>query len=97
MIDDFKAGFDANEHLILKGCKTTVHFSWSNHLEICRNRFEVYKVKLTKQHLGFYEELVFSSRLMEEDGIDNIAKMLALPYQVDSVFSANDVAAISAM
>lgn len=97
LIDDFKAGFDATEHLILKGCKTIVHFSGPSHLEIYKNRFAGYKAALAKHHLVFNEELVFISPLMEQDGVDNVTKMLALPYQVDGIFSANDVAAIGAM
>lgn len=97
LIDDFQAGFDATEHLILKGCKTIAHFSGPIHLEIYRNRFEGYKEALTKHNLVFNEALIFSSRLMEQDGTDNINKMLTLNYKVDGIFSANDVAAISAM
>ena len=97
LIDDFKAGFEATEHLILQGCTTIVHFSGPLHLEIYKNRFEGYKAALLKYQLVFNEELLFTSKLMEQDGMDNVAKMLSLPYQVDGIFSANDVAAISAM
>ena len=97
LIDDFKAGFDATEHLILKGCKTIAHFSGPSHLEIYKNRFEGYQAALAKYHFSFNEDLVFSSRLMEQDGVDNVTKILALPYKIDGIFSANDVAAISAM
>ena len=97
LIDDFKAGFDATEHLILKGCKTIAHFSGPMHLEIYKNRFEGYKSALVKHDLVFNEQFVISSRLMEQDGVDNVSKILALPTRVDGIFSANDVAAISAM
>lgn len=97
LIDDFQAGYDATEHLILKGCKTIVHFSGPRHLEIYKNRFEGYKAALIKHHLGFNEALVLTSRLMEQDGVANVTEMLALPYKVDGIFSSNDVAAISAM
>lgn len=97
LIDDFQAGFDATEHLIMKGCKRIAHFSGPNHLEIYRNRFKGYKAALLKHHLEFNDNLIFSSRLMEQDGIDNANKIMALPFKVDGIFSANDVAAISAM
>lgn len=97
LLDDFQAGFDATEHLVLKGCKIIAHFSGPMHLEIYKNRFEGYKAALLKHHLDFNEDLIFSSRLMEQDGIDNINRMLTLAYKVDGIFSANDVAAISAM
>lgn len=97
LLDDFQAGFDATEHLLLKGCKTIAHFSGPLHLEIYKNRFKGYRAALLKHHIDFEETLIFTSRLMEQDGIDNVHKMMALPYDVDGVFSANDVAAISAM
>ncbi|MBJ7883002.1 LacI family DNA-binding transcriptional regulator [Gelidibacter salicanalis] len=97
LIDDFKAGFDATEHLIIKGCQSIAHFSGPLHLEIYKNRFEGYKAALSKHNLDFNDALLFSSRLMEQDGIDNVNKMLALSFRVDGIFSANDVAAISAM
>lgn len=97
LLDDFQAGFDATEHLIIEGCKVIAHFSGPMHLEIYKNRFEGYKAALLKHNLPFNDALTFSSRLMEQDGTDNANKILALPYKVDGVFSANDVAAISAM
>ncbi|MBA6154033.1 LacI family DNA-binding transcriptional regulator [Gelidibacter maritimus] len=97
LLDDFQAGFDATEHLIFQGYKSIAHFSGPKHLEIYKNRFEGYKAALKKHHIDFIEELIFYSRLMEQDGIDNINKLLSLPIKVDGIFSANDVAAISAM
>lgn len=97
LLDDFQAGFDATEHLILKGCKVIAHFSGPSHLEIYKNRFKGYKAALQKHHIDFDETLIFTSRLMEQDGIDNVHKLMALPLAVDGVFSANDLAAISAM
>ncbi|WP_323026720.1 LacI family DNA-binding transcriptional regulator [Gelidibacter japonicus] len=97
LIDDFQAGFDATEHLIIKGCEKIAHFSGPMHLEIYKNRCEGYKAALLKHDMKFSEELIFSSRLMEQDGVDNVNKIIELPYKVDGIFSANDVAAISAL
>ncbi|MBO3099321.1 LacI family DNA-binding transcriptional regulator [Gelidibacter pelagius] len=97
LIDDFQAGFDATEHLIIKGCEKIAHFSGPMHLEIYKNRCEGYKAALLKHDMEFSEELIFSSRLMEQDGVDNVNKIIELPYKVDGIFSANDVAAISAL
>jgi LacI family transcriptional regulator len=97
LIDDFQAGFDATEHLIKNGCNCIAHFSGPLDMEIYNNRFEGYKAALKKYKLPFKKELILSSRLMQQDGIDNAKSLLALPYRVDGVFSANDVAAISAI
>lgn len=97
LIDDFQAGFDATEHLIKNGCRTIAHFAGPHNLEIYKNRFEGYKAALLKHQLKYSKDLVLTSRLMEQDGIDAVGKLLSLPHKVDGIFSANDVAAISAM
>ncbi|WP_291871137.1 LacI family DNA-binding transcriptional regulator [Maribacter sp.] len=97
LIDDFQAGFDATEHLINNGCRIISHFSGPKNLEIYKNRFKGYKAALQKHGIKLRDELVLSSSLMEKDGVENIKKILSLPYKVDGIFSANDVAAIGAI
>ncbi len=97
LIDDYQAGFDATEHLILNGKKCIAHFSGPQNLEIYKNRFLGYKAALKKHNIDFIEELVLSSSLMEKDGIENTKKVLALSLKVNGIFSANDVAAIGAI
>jgi len=97
LIDDFKGGFDATEHLILKGCKHIVHLSGPQELEIYKNRFEGYKAALKKNNIPFVQEYVISSRLMEQDGYLSMQKILAENSLIDGVFAANDISAIGAM
>ncbi|MFD1616289.1 LacI family DNA-binding transcriptional regulator [Gelatiniphilus marinus] len=97
LIDDFKGGFVATQHLIKSGCKNVVHFSGPQTLEIYKNRFKGYKAALKKNNLPFNEQLVVSSSLMEDDGVKNAKKLLSKNLNFDGIFSANDVAAIGAM
>ncbi|WP_034040935.1 LacI family DNA-binding transcriptional regulator [Wocania ichthyoenteri] len=97
LIDDFKGGFDATQHLISKGCKNIVHFSGPQELEIYKNRFKGYKEALNKNNIPYRKEYVISSRLMENDGFENAKKLLDSNLEFDSIFSANDVAAIAAI
>lgn len=97
LIDDFKGGFDATQHLITKGCKNIVHFSGPQELEIYKNRFRGYKVALEKNRIPFRSEYILSSRLMEHDGSANAKKLLNNSVFFDAIFSANDVAAIGAI
>ncbi|XCF07829.1 LacI family DNA-binding transcriptional regulator [Tamlana crocina] len=97
LIDDFKCGFDATEHLILKGCKRIAHFSGSQELEIYKNRFNGYKAALAKHNILFKNEYVVNSRLMEQDGYLGMQNLLDNQQEIDGVFSANDVTAIGAM
>ena len=97
LIDDFQGGFDATEHLILKGCKSIAHFSGPQELAIYRNRTAGYRKALKKYKIPFKPELVLHSRLMEEDGAEGAKTLLSLPTEIDGLFSANDVAAIGAI
>lgn len=96
VIDDFKASYDATEHLIQKGCKNIVYFSGPKSLTLYVNRFNGYKAALKKYNIPLNEKFVFESHLMEEDGVLGAQKILELP-EVDGVFSANDTTAISAI
>lgn len=97
LIDDFKGGFDATEHLILKGHQKIVHFSGPQELAIYKNRFLGYKAALQKHGIPFAKEFVISSRLMENDGFNNINQLIKANIAFDGVFAANDLSAIGAM
>ena len=97
LIDDFKGGFDATEHLILKGYKKIVHFSGPQEQAIYKNRFLGYKAALQKHNIPFEETNVISSRLMENDGFTNVNKLIDANVKFDAIFSANDLSAIGAM
>jgi LacI family transcriptional regulator len=97
IIDDFDAAFKATEHLIEKQSTEIAHFSGPQNLEIYKNRFEGYKAALKKHNIPFRKELVITSSLMENNGEENVKKMLSLPYNVNGLFCANDVVAIGAI
>jgi len=96
IIDDYKASFEATEHLISNGCQNIVHFSGPQVLELYRQRTNGYKAALEKHGIKIRRNYIFESNLMNEDGVKSAKKILKLP-NVDGVFSANDVAAIGAM
>lgn len=97
VIDDFDAAFKATQHLINQKSTTIAHFAGPQNLEIYKNRFKGYKSALEKNNIVFKEELVFTSSLMESDGVINAQKMMSLPYKIDGLFCANDVIAIGAI
>ncbi|MCB4798824.1 LacI family DNA-binding transcriptional regulator [Neotamlana laminarinivorans] len=97
IIDDFKGGFEATEHLIKQGCKHIAHFSGPKNLEIYKNRLAGYKAALKKHKLTFNESYVITSRLMEDDGYANMKVLIDKNIEIDAVFSANDMAAIGAI
>lgn len=97
LINDFQGGFDATEHLILKGCESIAHFSGPQELKIYQNRLRGYRAALEKYKIKFRPELVLRSRLMENDGAESAKKLLDSNFKIDGIFAANDVSAIGAM
>lgn len=97
LIDDFKGGFEATEHLILNGCKKIVHFSGPQEQAIYKNRLLGYKAALQKYNIGFDEDYVITSRLMENDGYKNVSNIVNRKLTFDAIFAANDLSAIGAM
>lgn len=97
LLDDFKGGYDATQHLILKGCKKIAHFSGPQGLKIYQNRLNGYKEALQKNSIPYRDDLIIHSRLMEQDGLSSVKKLLDEGILFDAIFSANDVAAIGAI
>jgi len=95
--NDFKAGYDATQHLISQGCKNIVHFSGPQELVMYKNRFQGYKAALEENNIPFNKEYIIFTKLMEEDGYTSMSKLLESNLLIDAVFSANDVSAIGAM
>lgn len=97
LIDDFKGGFDATKHLILKGCQKIVHFSGPQDQAIYKNRLLGYRAALYKYGIEFKEEYVLTSRLMEKDGYKSAEIFINTNLTFDAIFAANDLSAIGAM
>ena len=97
VIDDCDASFQATKHLIKNGAKSIAHFAGPTDVSIYSGRLNGYRKALEKYGLKFKEELILTSRLMDEDGISCALELLNLPQLPDAIFVANDIAAIAAM
>lgn len=97
VLDDFKAGFTATEHLIDQGCKKIAHLSGDINLEIYKNRYEGYKAALEKHNIDFKEEYVINTSSKIESGIQAVSELWALKDKPDAIFSAGDYAALGAI
>ncbi|WP_139958496.1 LacI family DNA-binding transcriptional regulator [Flavicella sediminum] len=95
-IDDYKASFDATEHLIQSGRKNIFHFSGPQEIELYQNRKRGYKDALKKHNIEVNEDYCHESGLSEKEGIKAAKKIMNLK-NIDAIFSANDTAAIGAM
>ncbi|AWV97632.1 LacI family DNA-binding transcriptional regulator [Arcticibacterium luteifluviistationis] len=97
IINDFKGGYDATQHLVSKGCKNILHFSGPGHLEIYKNRLKGYKKALSDNNILFKTENIISSKLMEQDGKVITKKLMDDKVNFDGIFCANDQVAIGAI
>jgi LacI family transcriptional regulator len=95
VVDDFKGGFLAAEHLISKGCKRIAHISGPQHLNIYINRLQGYLKALRKHNISIEEELILESPLTREDGMACAKKLLESANPPDAIFAANDTSALS--
>ncbi len=97
VLDDFKAGFMATEHLINQGCQRIAHLSGDINLEIYKNRYEGYKAALKKYQIEYKDELVINTSSKIESGIQAVSELWKLQDKPDAIFSAGDYAALGAI
>ncbi len=93
IINNFKAGFDATQHLIEQGCKRIVHVTGNLSRNVYANRLEGYKAALKENNIRNRDSYLIVNDLQKKCCIEaakNIAKMKPLP---DGVFITNDISA----
>ena len=94
VIDDFKAGYLATEHLISQGCKRIAHFAGDLNLEIYKNRHDGYVSALQDNGLKADPKYIFTTLSTVESGASAVKKMWELSPKPDAVFSASDYTAL---
>jgi len=97
VIDDYKGGMLAVDHLVSVGCKRIAHFAGPQHIKLYANRTKGYMDGLKKHGLKFDEEIIFQGVITRETGCDAMKKMLQMPTRPDAVFSSGDYSALGAM
>ncbi|MCG9972887.1 LacI family DNA-binding transcriptional regulator [Christiangramia crocea] len=97
VLDDFRAGYIATEHLIKEGCRKIAHLSGDINLEIYKNRYEGYIKALKDYHIDFIPNYVIEVNSKIESGMQAINELWKLNEKPDAIFSAGDYAALGAM
>ncbi|WP_373056642.1 LacI family DNA-binding transcriptional regulator [Zunongwangia sp. H14] len=97
VLDDFKAGFMATEHLIKEGCKKIAHLSGDINLEIYKNRYEGYRDALKKYKLEYNPLHVIQTNSTIESGQQAVEQLWECDEKPDAIFSAGDYAALGAI
>ncbi|MCB0533364.1 MAG: LacI family DNA-binding transcriptional regulator [Lewinellaceae bacterium] len=98
IIDNHAAAFKATQHLIDQGCKRIAHFGGALHQAIYRERLRGYKDALQANNLPLDDTIILHGDLLSADEGQKMTEfLLGLPNPPDSIFSANDTAAVSAI
>ena len=97
VLDDYKAGYMATEHLIKEGCTRIAHLSGDINLEIYKNRFEGYKAALKANKIKFNPGYVIQTSSKIESGMKAVEELWELKVKPDAIFSAGDYAALGAI
>lgn len=97
-INNFRAAFDATEHLFSQGCKRIAHYGGSRHQAIYEERRSGYIAALKKNNLSVDESIILEAEsLSSDEGTRLTEHVLGLQYPPDGIFCANDTAAVSAI
>lgn len=96
VIDDFKAAFNAVEHLINIGKTKIIHFAGPQNLEIGYLRRKGYEEALRKYNIPINKSLIYNCDKLEEAKhiITDLIKTKNLP---EAIFAVNDSTAIGAL
>lgn len=100
LVDDFKGGYQATEHLIDQGFTRIAHLAGSMNLDITNERFRGYRTALEDHNLPYDPTLVITNNGLTDEKIAmNITKELLdnLEQPPDAIFAHNDITALGAI
>ena len=97
IIDNYKSGYKATQHLIEQGCRKIVIVTSSLVRNVYSERLRGYKDALFDYGISFAENLVIINDLSENAGISSAAQILAMRPMPDGAFIANDFVAAVCM
>jgi len=97
VIDNFRCGLLATEHLIEQGCKRIAFVTGSLGSSVYEQRLKGYKAALHHHKLPVTESLIFATDLSEASGESIAHKLLAMKLRPDGIFVTNDFVAAVCM
>lgn len=95
VIDNFKAAYDATQHLIDQGCRRIAAVTGSLNRNVYNDRLRGFKQALSDNSVPIYDDLLIASNLGDSSGeliVKELMKSEAMP---DGIFTANDNSAVS--
>lgn len=97
IIDNYKCGYRATQHLIEQGCKKIVHLTASLNRNVYSERYRGYRDALFDAGISFDESLLIIKDLSEAAAIDAAKQMLKMKPLPDGAFITNDFVAAVCM
>jgi LacI family transcriptional regulator len=95
VIDNFKAGYDATQHLIAQGCRKIACVTGSLSRNVYNDRFRGFKQALSDNSVPYDEDLLIVSDLGYNSGQMIVRELMKHKTLPDGIFTANDSSASS--
>jgi LacI family transcriptional regulator len=97
IIDNYKCGFDATQHLIEQGCKRIVLVTASLKRNVYAQRHKGYMNALTENNIAYNKDRVLIKDLSEQCGVEAALEILKMNPLPDGAFITNDFTAAICM
>ncbi len=97
IIDNYKCGYLATQHLIEQDCKRILHITSSLKRNVYSDRFKGYQDALFDNGIPYDENLVIINDLSERAGIESAMQILKMDPLPDAAFITNDFLAAVCM
>jgi LacI family transcriptional regulator len=97
IIDNYKCGYLATQHLIEQDCKRIVHITSSLKRNVYSDRFKGYRDALFDNAIPYDENLLIINDLSERAGIESAMQILKIDPLPDAAFITNDFVAAVCM
>ncbi|WP_242204112.1 LacI family DNA-binding transcriptional regulator [Aestuariivivens insulae] len=97
VIDNFKAAYDATEHLITMGCRNIAYLGGPESLQISNKRLFGYKQALEDASLSIGEKHIGHCNFTKEGNLSAARKLVYSPVPPDGILAFSDQVAIAVM
>lgn len=97
IIDNFRAAYEATEHLIQQGCRNIVHITSSQKRNVYAERLKGYKHALLINGLEYDPNKIIATNLTEDASIEAAQAILTMNPRPDGLFVVNDFCAAVCM
>ncbi len=95
VIDNFKLGYDATQHLIDQGCRKIATITGNINRNVYNDRLRGFRQALSDNSVPFDEDLLIVSNLSYSSGELIVKELMKHESMPDAIFAANDSSAVS--